>query len=106
MARRLFTLLSALSLLMCVAVVVLWVRSYRIEEAICYGSSASGRCYLLMSDRGQVALEVTETRAGEFRLLSHYERGLWSYSLAGHSVEGAWRNSYYPAVVRERWGFA
>ena len=28
MLRRLFTLLSALSLLLCVAAVVLWVRSY------------------------------------------------------------------------------
>ena len=37
MARRLFTILPALSLLLCVAVVVLWVRSYwRHDTASCW----------------------------------------------------------------------
>ena len=31
LARRLFTLCSALSLLMCVAVCVLWLRSYEVD---------------------------------------------------------------------------
>ena len=32
MLRRLFTLLSALSLLLCVATAVMWVRSYRVGD--------------------------------------------------------------------------
>jgi hypothetical protein len=36
MIRRLFTVLSALSLLLCVAVVVLWVRSYRVNETVAW----------------------------------------------------------------------
>jgi hypothetical protein len=35
--RRLFTALSALSLALCVAVVILWVRSYWIDEALVWG---------------------------------------------------------------------
>jgi hypothetical protein len=34
MARRLFTLLSALSLLLCAAVCVLWVRSYWVRDSV------------------------------------------------------------------------
>jgi hypothetical protein len=34
MLRRLFTLLSALSLLLCAAAVVLWVRSYRLADGV------------------------------------------------------------------------
>jgi hypothetical protein len=34
MPRCLFTLLSALSLLLCAAAVVLWVRSYRVTDAV------------------------------------------------------------------------
>jgi hypothetical protein len=34
MARRLFTVLSVLSLLLCVAVVVLWVRSYWVYDVV------------------------------------------------------------------------
>jgi hypothetical protein len=37
MFRRLFTVLSALSLILCVAVCVLWVRSYRIEDRLYFG---------------------------------------------------------------------
>jgi hypothetical protein len=40
MARRLFTLLSALSLLLCVAVAVLWVRSHSAGDKVSYGWTA------------------------------------------------------------------
>ena len=58
MLRRLFTLLSALSLLLFVAVALLWVRSYRRMDVVlyvlppdlgnegCYLSSRSGRIWL------------------------------------------------------------
>jgi hypothetical protein len=38
MVRHLFTVLSALSLLLCVAAVVLWVRSYRWKEGVNFGA--------------------------------------------------------------------
>jgi hypothetical protein len=41
MLRRLFTVLSALSLLLCVATLVLWVRSYRGRDTLSYRSTAS-----------------------------------------------------------------
>jgi hypothetical protein len=40
--RHLFTLCSALSLLLCVAVGMLWVRSYRVEDTIEYFGATSG----------------------------------------------------------------
>jgi hypothetical protein len=51
MLRRLFTVLSALSLLLCVATAVLWVRSYQVGDSVFLSggerivivSSASGR---------------------------------------------------------------
>jgi hypothetical protein len=43
MTRRLLDLLRALSLLLCVAVVALWVRSYSVSDAIMYGGGA-GEC--------------------------------------------------------------
>ena len=48
MARRLFTLLSALSLLLCAAVIVLWVRSY-FYAITAYGDHATGYSSLAVS---------------------------------------------------------
>src|SRR5688572_1221582 len=48
MARRLFTLLSALSLLLCGAVVVLWVRSYSVADRF-QRQNKSGRVQLISS---------------------------------------------------------
>ena len=53
MKRRLLNLLTALSLLLCVAVMAVWVRSYRVADV-----------WERSSDRSYVAVE---TRAGEFR---------------------------------------
>src|SRR4051812_42990996 len=35
MLRRLFTILSVISLLLCVATCVLWVRSYSVSDSVC-----------------------------------------------------------------------
>jgi hypothetical protein len=66
MLRRLFTTLSALSLLLCVAVVVLWVRSWRVATAFGWdgGAAAGGtyRDYYVVSREGHlscIALRVT-----------------------------------------------
>jgi hypothetical protein len=42
--RRVLTILSALSLLLCVAVVALWVRSQRVVESVALTSSAGWSC--------------------------------------------------------------
>jgi hypothetical protein len=55
MFRRLFTLLSALSLLLCVAVVVLWVRSYWTAEAFRWATAEGGR-RAVGSNAGSLAL--------------------------------------------------
>ena len=42
MHRRLFTILAAVSLLLCIAVVVLWVRSYWVADILLRGYSTRG----------------------------------------------------------------
>src|SRR5688500_108199 len=53
-ARRLFTLCSAVSLLLCVAVCVLWARSYFVRDVIEY--DAPTRWDEVISARGRVAV--------------------------------------------------
>jgi hypothetical protein len=57
MASRLFTLLSALSLLLCVAVVVLWVRGLATWDRVSVGVSG-GPLVRVGSGRGRVTLLV------------------------------------------------
>ena len=52
LARRLFTLCSAVSLLLCAAVCVLWVRSYATTDHVVWGDGRR----LLMSVSGRVVL--------------------------------------------------
>jgi hypothetical protein len=56
--RRFFRILrnglTALSLLLCVAIVVLWVRSYWVEDALVWIPQASER-WIIASSRGQLA---------------------------------------------------
>jgi hypothetical protein len=53
MARRLFTLLSALSLLLSVATVVLWVRSHYVYEHVARVTQDGG-AYVVRSGRGRM----------------------------------------------------
>ena len=90
MLRRLFTVLSALSLLLCVAAVALWVRSYRVGEAV-YREAPSFRLAVL-SSRGQCSAFRTtypESAAnGPTR---------WMYSNRGMWAEAARRPGFYRA---------
>src|SRR5687767_11572041 len=54
LARRLFTIIPALSLLLCAAVAALWVRSYRVAETVQWASGEGRRA--LASNRGSVSL--------------------------------------------------
>jgi hypothetical protein len=60
MRRKLFTFTAALSLLLCVAACVLWVRSYRIVD-ICQKHRA-GRYRQIVSSGGLLQLELGPTR--------------------------------------------
>jgi hypothetical protein len=63
MARRLFTLLLALSLLLCAAVVVLWVRSYRRTDVV--GFAWRGALWQITSDQGRVCVDNERERRRE-----------------------------------------
>ena len=64
MRRRLLNLLTALSLLLCVAVCVLWVRSYGGSEWATY-ATAGGRFCLTQSCRGAIFLIWGQAGRGE-----------------------------------------
>ena len=55
MFRRLFTMLSALSLLLCAATAVLWVRSYRVRSSVQFAHR--DRLWEVASDRGRLWLD-------------------------------------------------
>ena len=54
LARRLFTLCSAVSLLLCVAACVLWVRGTRAQDTVLFGTHR--HTFQLMSSNGRVVL--------------------------------------------------
>ena len=77
MRRRLFTLLSALSLLLCVAVVVLWVRSHWRTQFVFWRGEGDDNLHLIVA-AGRINLEgatakeslVAATGAPGMRVLS------------------------------------
>ena len=84
MLRRLFMLLSALSLLLCVAVVVLWVRSYRVESMFGYNAAPTGGYgwhgeYFVRSSRGGLTVTVQKffIGPGEYIVDPGYAPGLF-----------------------------
>ena len=58
MKRRLFTILSALSLLLCVAVCVMWVRSYWVADTLSfrYREGTPTRWFFVTSGRGRAGI--------------------------------------------------
>ena len=77
MRRRLFTLLAALSLLLCVATIVLWVRSYPERDSLVHrGAAGEGtRIASLFSDNGRVRFQVLEFK----RYRDEDDKLGWSY---------------------------
>jgi hypothetical protein len=75
LARHLFTLCSALSLFLCIAACVLWVRSYRIMEQINWRNAGGGRTVRSASGNVEVALLLADWSAYPHEFLSpKYER--------------------------------
>jgi hypothetical protein len=87
--RRLLNLLTALSLLLCVAAIVLWVRSYRAVDVV---HLASARWYRAVSGGGGVALSSLTylTRRGDFRSGGYKGGRLVSYTETPQHYRLAW----------------
>jgi hypothetical protein len=86
--------LTVLSLLICVATVALWVRSYRFEEAACY-RSRSHYLYMASSQRGRLWIEVIH-EIGLFDSKSHtdWQSGGWVYSFSRDNDNWPWDRWY------------
>jgi hypothetical protein len=61
MIRRLFTLASALSLILCLAMGVLWVRSYRRWDGVLLHDRDDRMCEMLTMSRGRIQVGVIGT---------------------------------------------
>ena len=62
MTRRLLNLLMALSLLLCVATAVLWVRSYDYHESLAWPWSSTRRAYVLSPRGGLTYFHIPTSR--------------------------------------------
>ena len=62
MIRRLFTILSAASLVLCVAACVLWAWSYAQLTSVSWADAARTRSYAVVCSRGGVAVVVGRAR--------------------------------------------
>jgi hypothetical protein len=89
--QRLFTILSAASLLLFLAACVLWVRSYWVAERVSYWGNTRVLC--LHSSEGRAAVTVATGTIGP------ESRGAYGYGLHHEVVKPA------PAIG-SRWGFA
>ena len=84
MKRRLFNLAAAMSLILCVAVCLLWVRSYWVEDGIGYRASERGGPQLhrgISSNSGEVALVSLHF------FMSRWPNGLYHYHRTINNVK-------------------
>lgn len=98
MKRRLFTIFSLLSLILCLAACLMWYRSYSIaEEAVCYRSSSHDR-YIVASHPGRIVAEILHEAGTDGTSILFYPnpgtRGFWAYSIAG-SPNSDWESYYF-----------
>jgi hypothetical protein len=103
MLRRPFTVLSALSLLLCVAVVVMWVRSHRGADA--FGFTWRGALWQVTSDRGRFCLDNEPGRRREVEQIEAAraaapERYQWLEEQALAALERA-AAAPYPSTDRD-----
>src|SRR2546421_2910974 len=88
--RHVLTILSVLSLLLCFAVCLLWVRSYLWTERIVYHQGDHMRC--LQSGRGEVLVQVeadslSQISADRFRL-EHEPSGSPAWARGFYDLRG------------------
>jgi hypothetical protein len=89
--RRLFAILSALSLLLLVAVCVLWVRSYTYSELLWYQPGAAG--YSIYSARGELGMRRRGDDASGTRPVH-----AWGYYGGAPGI-----GRYVPPYAETRW---
>ena len=87
LARHAFTALSALSLLLCVAVCVLWVRSYRVNDWVGYVT------------RGGVEVEENETKVAE--RIWYAASGAGGIAVGFANADHRW-DHLWPTYVRKK----
>jgi hypothetical protein len=102
MLRRLLNLLATVLLLLGFTSIVLWIRSYQNEEAVCYGHPNESVYYQLTSDRGLLAWESIDLSGVPNEMLVEYLRGLWAYSLPDHPAPVGWATYYQGGRVQSR----
>ena len=123
MRRKLFTLCSALSLLLCVAVCVLWMQSYRVRDEL-VRSSYDDAPEIPLELQHHLALEngvimLAHTSKSGLRMLNENGRPMyldeipppeWHYSREQLKTDAApplgggfWRRLGFSAAAREFW---
>jgi hypothetical protein len=108
MLRRLFTLASALSLLLCVATAALWVRSYRVADGASWQEHGRNYSFHAMCGGAVFHCQYGDYRPGyDAYQYPHPERMTWSsYANPDYSVT-EWRSSEEAVGPRYRLlGFA
>src|SRR5687767_8450253 len=88
MKRRLFTILSALSLLLCVAVVALWVRSFFVADYLRWERRGEGR---------SASVSIV-TDSGALRVDLHSESREWSGQWSGDDATNVSRSTASPSL--------
>jgi hypothetical protein len=93
MKRRLLNVLTLLSLLLCVAVAVLWVRSYFVNERLNFsphGDDERFRRYYARSGKGGFAFWIwgrDQPHAADYHLTWNHERAYW-YPMQASARDG------------------
>lgn len=81
MRRRLFAVASALSLLVCVATVVLWVRSHWVAYAL--GGTTPGSIYSAVASRGRIGVGLASLKSGGFSFYHSSSGAPWDIGAYG-----------------------
>jgi len=94
MKRRIFTILLVTSLVLCVAMVVMWVRSHWVGDSILY--AATDRYYFLRSVDGTVDLGAIEQHLmPEDSRFTVFDLGRGLHAFIGWSYDGLSPRAYF-----------
>src|SRR4051812_13840156 len=81
MRRRVFNLAAAVSLLVCLGTVAVWVRSYSVAYA--FGGTTPGSIYSGTASRGRMAVALASLKGGEFNFYHSSARPPWDIGAYG-----------------------
>ena len=113
MKRGLLNLLTAVSLLLCVAVCGLWVRSHQVSECINYQGRT--KLYRALIHRGTLQLAQVDRNRGTFPVGFYHDRNpvgagdtwrnIWNKPVGVHGGAGfgVVRGTYYRVLVLPLW---